>query len=48
MRITVFGATGNIGRRVIAEALSRGHEVNYLLSCISTFIQIRNIRKLKS
>jgi len=27
MRITVFGATGNIGRRVIAEALSRGHEV---------------------
>ena len=27
MRITVFGATGNMGRRVIAEALSRGHEV---------------------
>ncbi len=27
MRITVFGATGNIGRRVIAEAISRGHEV---------------------
>ncbi|GAA2930683.1 NAD(P)-dependent oxidoreductase [Streptomyces thioluteus] len=27
MRITVFGAAGNVGRRVIAEALSRGHEV---------------------
>ncbi len=27
MRITLFGAAGNVGRRVIAEALSRGHEV---------------------
>jgi putative NADH-flavin reductase len=27
MRIVVFGATGNIGRRVIDEALRRGHEV---------------------
>ncbi|RGD55657.1 NAD-dependent epimerase/dehydratase family protein [Kitasatospora xanthocidica] len=27
MRITVFGATGNVGRRVVAEALSRGHHV---------------------
>ncbi|MER6943952.1 NAD(P)H-binding protein [Nonomuraea sp. NPDC000554] len=27
MRITVFGAAGNVGRRVVAEALSRGHEV---------------------
>lgn len=27
MRITIFGATGNMGRRVIEEALSRGHEV---------------------
>ncbi len=27
MRITVLGATGNVGRRVVAEALSRGHEV---------------------
>ncbi|MFF2076709.1 NAD(P)-dependent oxidoreductase [Kitasatospora sp. NPDC058162] len=27
MRITVFGATGNVGRRVVAEALARGHEV---------------------
>jgi uncharacterized protein len=27
MKIVVFGATGNIGRRVVEEALSRGHEV---------------------
>ncbi|MFB7907115.1 NAD(P)-dependent oxidoreductase [Kitasatospora sp. NPDC056076] len=27
MRITVFGATGNVGRRVVTEALARGHEV---------------------
>ncbi|TMR90554.1 NAD(P)-dependent oxidoreductase [Nonomuraea basaltis] len=27
MRITVFGATGAVGGRVVAEALSRGHEV---------------------
>lgn len=27
MRIVVFGATGNIGRRIVAEALRRGHDV---------------------
>jgi uncharacterized protein len=27
MRIILFGATGNIGRRITAEALRRGHEV---------------------
>ncbi|MFI9323053.1 NAD(P)-dependent oxidoreductase [Kitasatospora aureofaciens] len=27
MRITVFGATGNVGRRVVTEALARGHQV---------------------
>ncbi|MFF5206822.1 NAD(P)-dependent oxidoreductase [Streptosporangium sp. NPDC000396] len=27
MRVTVFGAAGNVGSRVVAEALSRGHEV---------------------
>ena len=27
MRITVFGATGAVGRRVVAEAVSRGHDV---------------------
>jgi putative NADH-flavin reductase len=27
MRIVLFGATGNVGRRIAAEALRRGHEV---------------------
>lgn len=27
MRITVFGAAGSVGSRVVSEALSRGHEV---------------------
>lgn len=27
MKIVLFGATGNVGRRVVAEALQRGHEV---------------------
>jgi len=27
MKIVLFGATGNVGRRVAGEALSRGHEV---------------------
>ncbi|WP_394830420.1 NAD(P)H-binding protein [Pendulispora rubella] len=27
MRIAVFGAAGNVGRRIVAEALARGHEV---------------------
>lgn len=31
MRIAVFGAGGKVGRRVVAEALDRGHEVTALL-----------------
>src|SRR3954462_13442276 len=27
MKIVLFGATGNIGQRIVREALSRGHEV---------------------
>ncbi len=27
MRMTVFGATGNVGSRVVAEAAARGHEI---------------------
>lgn len=31
MKIIVFGATGNVGRRVVDEALLRGHEVTAVL-----------------
>lgn len=31
MKITVFGATGNVGTRVITEALLRGHEITAVL-----------------
>lgn len=31
MKITIFGATGNVGKRVIDEALMRGHEVTAVL-----------------
>ena len=31
MKITVFGATGNVGKRVIDEALMRGHQVTAVL-----------------
>src|SRR2546423_12063512 len=27
MKLVVFGATGNVGQRVVAEAVGRGHEV---------------------
>ena len=31
MKITVFGATGNVGTRVIKEALLRGHEITAVI-----------------
>ncbi|MFP3920889.1 MAG: NAD(P)-dependent oxidoreductase [Dichotomicrobium sp.] len=31
MKITVFGATGNVGSRTVAEALSRGHKVTAVI-----------------
>lgn len=31
MNITVFGATGNVGSRVVAEAVARGHQVTAVL-----------------
>jgi putative NADH-flavin reductase len=27
MKIAHFGATGNVGSRIVAEALQRGHEI---------------------
>ncbi|MEU1115830.1 MULTISPECIES: NAD(P)H-binding protein [unclassified Streptomyces] len=37
MRITVFGAAGNAGSRVVAEALTRGHEVTAVVRDATRF-----------
>ena len=37
MKITVLGAAGNVGSRVVAEALSRGHEVTAVVRDRSQF-----------
>ena len=31
MKITIFGATGNVGSRIVREALSRGHDVTAVM-----------------
>jgi uncharacterized protein len=38
MRIALIGATGNVGSKILAEALSRGHEVTGI---------VRNVERLK-
>ncbi|MFE0176360.1 NAD(P)-dependent oxidoreductase [Streptomyces sp. NPDC059002] len=40
MRITVFGAAGNAGSRVVAEALSRGHEVTAVVRDAARFTEL--------
>jgi len=40
MRITVFGAAGNVGSRVVAEALFRGHEVTAAVRDPSRFREL--------
>jgi uncharacterized protein len=40
MRITVFGAAGNAGGRVVAEALSRGHEVTAVVRDRARFAEL--------
>lgn len=37
MRITIFGATGNVGRHSVAEALHRGHDVTAVTRCREHF-----------
>ena len=31
MKIALFGATGNIGKRILAKALNRGHQVKAII-----------------
>jgi putative NADH-flavin reductase len=40
MRITVFGAAGNVGKRVVDEALSRGHQVTAVVRRAGRFEQL--------
>ncbi|MEV5380734.1 NAD(P)-dependent oxidoreductase [Streptomyces nondiastaticus] len=40
MRITVFGAAGNVGSRVVAEALSRGHHVTAVVRDAARFPEL--------
>ncbi|MEV7197440.1 NAD(P)H-binding protein [Streptomyces sp. NPDC093510] len=40
MRITVFGAAGNAGSRVVTEALSRGHEVTAVVRDAARFPEL--------
>ena len=40
MRITVFGAAGSVGSRVVAEALARGHEVTAVVRNADRFDEL--------
>ncbi|WP_331766897.1 NAD(P)H-binding protein [Embleya sp. NBC_00896] len=40
MRITVFGAAGNVGSRVVTEALARGHEVTAVVRDRARFAEL--------
>jgi putative NADH-flavin reductase len=40
MRITVFGAAGTTGRRIVAEALTRGHEVTAVVRDTARFAEV--------
>ncbi|MET7617774.1 NAD(P)H-binding protein [Streptomyces sp. NPDC005408] len=40
MRIVVFGAAGNVGGRVVVEALSRGHEVTAVVRDPARFAEV--------
>lgn len=40
MRITVFGALGNVGSRVVTEALARGHEVTAVVRDPARFSEL--------
>ena len=40
MKITVFGAAGSAGSRIVAEALSRGHQVTAVVRNVARFDQL--------
>ncbi|MFE9662440.1 NAD(P)H-binding protein [Streptomyces sp. NPDC005955] len=40
MRVTVFGAAGNAGSRIVSEALGRGHEVTAVVRDSARFAQL--------
>ncbi|MFD7548992.1 NAD(P)-dependent oxidoreductase [Streptomyces sp. NPDC059578] len=40
MRVTVFGAAGNAGSRIVSEALGRGHEVTAVVRDAARFAQL--------
>ncbi|MFF1481576.1 NAD(P)-dependent oxidoreductase [Streptomyces sp. NPDC058301] len=42
MRITVFGAAGNVGRRVVDEAIARGHEVTAVVRDRARFAELHS------
>lgn len=48
MRITVFGAAGNVGSRVVAEALSRGHDVTAVVRDPSRFGELPNAARARA
>lgn len=48
MRIIVFGAAGDVGSRVVAEALSRGHEITAVVRDPSQFNKLPAEAKARS
>jgi uncharacterized protein len=48
MRITVFGAAGNVGSRVVAEAVSRGHEVTAVVRNPARFHELHAAAKARA
>ncbi|MDO3642684.1 MAG: NAD(P)-dependent oxidoreductase [Mucilaginibacter sp.] len=42
MKIAIFGATGNIGSRVVTEALNRGHDVTAVMRHPEDYTQIHD------
>ncbi len=48
MRITVLGATGNVGSRVVTEALSRGHQVTAVVRNSTLFNDLPAAAKVRA